>query len=413
MSLPDDASLPEERDSRAPWEPRAVCMRCRRPEIVCYCKHLGSFPTKTRVVLLQHPRERDMAIGTARMASLCLPNSELHVGVRWQGSTELARVLSDPERPAALLSPGPGAIDVSREPPRGPVTLVVVDGTWWQTKKIVKENPELAALPRYAFTPEAPSEYRIRREPRDDYVSTIEALAAVLSVLEGKPHGFDELLVPFRAMVDMQIAWAERPHARSRHARKLEARLTRLPAWLRDRPGDLVCIAGEGNAWPYRREVGSKRYPDELTHWVGRRAATGETFEHFIAPKNPIAPRTAEHVGVSLERLLAGGTPDDLHRCWAAFLRPTDIVCRWGSYAADLFEGAGGPKPKAELDLRHIVRAFQRGHVGTLDAYAEATGFVIDATDDARGRAGRRVAQIAHVARHLCKIAGEPGRVRD
>src|SRR6478609_8486264 len=94
----------------AEFEPRAVCARCRRPESVCYCKHLTSIETKTRIVLLQHPRERDMAIGTARMASLCLPNAELHVGVRWQGSTALAEALSDPARPAALLYPGEGAI---------------------------------------------------------------------------------------------------------------------------------------------------------------------------------------------------------------------------------------------------------------------------------------------------------------
>src|SRR4051812_19073373 len=92
------------------FEPRAVCLRCRRPERVCYCRHLTSIDTATRVVLLQHRRERDVAIGTARMASLCLPNSELHVGVCWEGSAALERALSDPARPAALLYPGEGAV---------------------------------------------------------------------------------------------------------------------------------------------------------------------------------------------------------------------------------------------------------------------------------------------------------------
>ena len=69
----------------------------------------------------------------------------------------------------------------------------MVDGTWWQTKKVVRENPVLAALPRYAFTPRAPSEYRIRKEPQDDYVSTIEALALVLGALEGDPSRFRAL----------------------------------------------------------------------------------------------------------------------------------------------------------------------------------------------------------------------------
>src|SRR6266513_1940820 len=93
-------------------QPRLVCDRCRRPERVCYCRHITPLESATRIVILQHPRERDVPIGTARMASLCLPNSELHVGVHWQGSAAVARALSDPERPAVLLYPGEGAKDV-------------------------------------------------------------------------------------------------------------------------------------------------------------------------------------------------------------------------------------------------------------------------------------------------------------
>ena len=77
------------------FEPRAVCARCGRPKRVCWCAHLTAIDTKTRVVLLQHPREEDMAIGTARMASMCLPNSELHVGVDFTDSPALTRALSD------------------------------------------------------------------------------------------------------------------------------------------------------------------------------------------------------------------------------------------------------------------------------------------------------------------------------
>jgi DTW domain-containing protein YfiP len=68
--------------------------------------------TQTRVVILQHPRERDMPIGTARMASLCLPRASLHVGVRWDADRSLAAALADPAREAILLYPGPGAKDI-------------------------------------------------------------------------------------------------------------------------------------------------------------------------------------------------------------------------------------------------------------------------------------------------------------
>jgi len=175
-----------------------MCARCRRPVSVCYCPALPRIETATKIVILQHPRERDMPIGTARMASLCLPQAELHVGVRWTDSAPLARALGDPTRPPILLYPGPGARDILREPPRGPVTLVVVDGTWAQAKTVVRDNPVLHALPRYAFATPEPSQYRIRREPRAEYVSTIEALMHVLGVLEGEPARFRSLLDPLR-----------------------------------------------------------------------------------------------------------------------------------------------------------------------------------------------------------------------
>ena len=96
-----------------------------------------------------------MPIGTARMATLCLPGAELHVGVRWDDET-LGRVLEDPARPPVLLYPGEGAVDVLTDPPRGPVTLVVVDGTWWQAKKIVAREPASAGASALRVHPPRP-----------------------------------------------------------------------------------------------------------------------------------------------------------------------------------------------------------------------------------------------------------------
>ena len=77
----------------APAATRAICARCRRPESVCYCAHLVSLPTRTRVLLLQHPRERDVPIGTARLAHLCLPGSQLRVGVDFDDDAQVRAAL--------------------------------------------------------------------------------------------------------------------------------------------------------------------------------------------------------------------------------------------------------------------------------------------------------------------------------
>ena len=398
------------------FEPREVCPRCERPTRVCYCEHLTSIDTQTHVVLLQHPREEDMAIGTARMASLCLPNSELHVGVDFQTSPALRRALSDPERPAALLYPSDGAVDVLTDPPRGPITLVVVDGTWWQARKLVRVNPEIAKLPRYAFRAPTPSEYRIRKEPDEAYVSTIEALVHVLGVLEGDPEKLRALLVPFRAMIDKQIEFASTVRgARVRHNKgPVPPKRPRIPVALAERRGSIVCVTGEANAWPYRTKELRTEHREELVHWIAHRPATGETLDLVVRPRNPLAPSTAPHVGLSAEALMDGISIEELFAKWRAFVHDDDVVCSWGHYAIGIFGSAArlndgpaepsGPAfmPKTRLDLRQVARVLMRGRVGTMDAVLEK--LALDrATVGAlgRGRAGTRAAQLAAIAAHL------------
>lgn len=386
------------------FEPRAVCARCERPQRVCYCAHLTSIDTKTHVVLLQHPREEDMAIGTARMASLCLPNSEMHVGVDFTNSPELARALSDPERPAALLYPSDDAVDVFRDPPRGPVTLVVVDGTWWQARKLVRKNPVLAALPRYAFRAPTPSEYRIRREPDEAYVSTIEALVHVLGVLEGDPEKLRALLVPFRAMIDAQIEFATNVRgARVRHNKgPVAPKRPRIPAVLGDHPERIVTITGEANAWPYHDKDLRTSYREELVHLVAHRPAAGDTLDLIVRPRNPLAPSTPPHVGLDADALMGGVSLDDLFAAWRDFVREDDVVCSWGHYAVGILAAAGGELPKSRLDLRQISRVLMRGRVGTMDSVMEKLGVETALLAPlGRGRAGVRAAQLARIATHL------------
>jgi DTW domain-containing protein YfiP len=380
--------------SAAVSEPRAMCAACRRPEVVCYCRFVTRLETKTRVVILQHPRERDVPINTARIASLCLPNAEVHVGVAWNGVASLPN--------AALLYPGPDAIDIEESPPSrvAPITLVVVDGTWWQAKKLVRSTPALASLPRYAFRPRAPSDYRIRREPREDYVSTIEALAHVLGVLEGDHERFLPLLAPFRAMVDAQIAFADRHRTPRRllTPRRRDPRdpFARLPALLRQRASDLVCVHAEADAWPYGVP---NRAPEALVQWVACRVATGETFEMLVSPGRALCPATAFHLEVDASEIHAGPSRASLHEAWSRFVRPTDVICSWGDYAPSVFEREGGSLPSSRVDLRRAARLFACSSIGTMDAFCMRYGQPKPPLT--RGRAGRRLSSLVTISRIL------------
>ena len=375
-----------------------MCRRCRRPVVVCYCAALPQIETRTRVVILQHPRERDMPIGTARMASLCLPNAELHVGVRWDESPALAAALADLARPPVLLYPGPGAKDILREPPAGPVTLVVVDGTWSQAKTVVRDNPILHALPRYAFAAPEPSQYRIRKEPKAEYVSTIEALMYCLGALEGRPDEMRSLLAPLNAMVDAQLAaQAKAPQRFTRQVVKKKPPAP-PPLALSSRWTDLVCMVAEANAWPY---VGPDvvRTPDELVHLALQRPATGELLELVIAPRGELSPSAHFHTGLSPERLHAGIDRDGALALLRAFLRPTDIIGGWGHYSARLVHESGGWLPEHadwHLDVRAVAQRKLHQRLGSIEQFAASLGPVEQPR--AQGRAGRRLAAMTSIA---------------
>jgi DTW domain-containing protein YfiP len=371
---------------------------------VCYCSKLTELQTQTRVVILQHPRERDKAIGTARMATLCLPGSELLVGVRWDEHPGLANALSDPDRPPALLVPGPDARNVLADPPSRPITLIVVDGTWSQAKNLVRDNPVLKALPRYAFAAPQPSEYRIRKEPAVEFVSTIEALMHVLGALEGDPARFRALLDPFRAMVDAQLqCQALRPERRYRQPRPVRERVVSLPAGLTARFDDLVCVVGEANAWPYHT---NKTYaPDELVHWVAIRPSTGETFEHHAAPDGVLSPNTKIHTGLAEDEILRADRVESTIAAFAHFTRPTDVIASWGHYSPNLFIESGGHIAE-RLDLRALAQRLANKRLGTLETAAAAVGPPVPPL--AKGRAGRRLAALAQLVGHW-RAAHVPG----
>lgn len=182
---------------------RACCRRCGRPEVVCVCSLIHVLPTRTRVLLLQHPRECRVGYGTARLAHLALPNSELRVALDFAPDPVVQAVLA-PGAGSYVLFPRHDAIAIAELPRDQPTTLVVIDGTWRQARKLLKLNPAIATLPAISLTPRRPSGYLIRKQPADYCLSTIEAVAEALQALEPDRGPFDRLLAPFRAMVERQ-----------------------------------------------------------------------------------------------------------------------------------------------------------------------------------------------------------------
>ncbi len=179
---------------------RPTCSDCRLPQVVCVCAHVTVVSARPRVVILQHPKEENRTVNTARLVPLVLPESQLLVG------TSFSRELIEPliEGPAYVVFPGPEAQPAAEVDPD--CTLFFLDGTWSMAKKIFHNSPALIDLPCIAFEPSQPSRYRIRKQPAPNYVCTIEAVAEVLALLDQREAAV-ALLRPFDHLVERQLSF--------------------------------------------------------------------------------------------------------------------------------------------------------------------------------------------------------------
>lgn len=370
---------------------RPLCTRCLRPESACWCRALPGIETRTRVVFLQHPRERYVAIGTARMAHLALPSSRFLRGIDFSGNEELEAIADDPH--AAILFPASDARDLRtlEQPPR---TLVVVDGTWPQARKLWQRNAVLQRLPRVGFVPRRPGNYRIRKEPAAHCLSTIEAVVEALGIIEGQPERFAPMLDAFAGMIDLQIARTQtRTTGPRRREKKRPPRPPPLPAELRERAQDLVVLYAESNAHPQSTEP---PLPAELIHLAAVRVATGETFEALIAPRLPLAESTPHHLQLPAETILAGEPLPQARQRWQAFLRETDLLTGWGYFSLNLLRDAE-LELRPALDLRPAVARLLKRRAGGIEAAAKLLGSVHAGAPVAPGRAGVRTEALVRV----------------
>lgn len=178
------------------------CPRCRMHTENCICSFIPQFNLETRLVLIMHHREITKTTATGPLALEALKNSELRV----QGVKDHPLDLNDlvvPERRLLLLYPGDDVPVLSSsflKKDSRPVTLVVPDGTWTQTGKMARRIPGLEKVEKVKLSEGDPSEWHIRKTVHPFALSTYEAIARAMGVLESKPVQ-EKLETLFRLMV--------------------------------------------------------------------------------------------------------------------------------------------------------------------------------------------------------------------
>lgn len=208
---------------------RTECPHCLRAQSACICQWIVPVRPRTEVLILQHPMETRHAKGSARLLHLSLPGSQLVVGEVFS-QEHLQALLYDPfpdtgagvtsshagRRQALLLYPETAA-NASRDLHRAEVVpddvaqlrLVILDGTWRKSRKMLYLNPMLQELPRLGLQVAAPSQYRIRKAHLPDQLSTLEATCHALAQLEQDSMRYAPVLQAFDGFVMQQLRYRE------------------------------------------------------------------------------------------------------------------------------------------------------------------------------------------------------------
>lgn len=198
---------------------RARCPVCLRAATSCICRWIAPVAHAVEVLILQHPLEVHNAKGSARLLHLNLPNSRLLTGEQFAPAT-LAALLADKHN--VLLypdTPGDRSLGIAPPPTLDPailldpaqLRLVVLDGTWRKSRKMLYQNTLLQQLPRLPLRDMPASHYLIRKAHAPDQLSTLEATCYALMQLEQDVPRFVPLITAFDGFVAQQLSYVMPP----------------------------------------------------------------------------------------------------------------------------------------------------------------------------------------------------------
>lgn len=207
--------LPIPRDADGFQIARPDCLKCFRPLSHCLCSLIKQFDAHCNIIILQHPNERRKYYSTAKIVTRSIKNSRLLQGVEFEEKF-LEEILSQTN--PYLLFPGPDSRDCESFALNKSDTIIALDGTWSEAGKLLSRNPILKKLPKISFSRELRSEYKIRKQPKEKYLSTLESVGHLLKLnaacSTGLPQNciqnYQQLFTVFNTMVDRQLTYFPR-----------------------------------------------------------------------------------------------------------------------------------------------------------------------------------------------------------
>ncbi|RNA05560.1 DTW domain-containing 2 [Brachionus plicatilis] len=217
-------------------EKRDYCSHCERPLNVCLCQYLPDtikLEKHIKIWIFQHPFEDKRPLRTTRILEKCMQEKNFKIlkGRKFNihKFPELEKVYNNEN--SYVIFPSESAINLeefrqlvnSNEKKLGEYNpefvddekifhVILIDGTWSQASGIFYTNHDLHKLKQIKIDTDFKSEYTIRTQPREFFLSTLETVSIILSTIEEKPKIYEDLVRPLKALCEYQFEYGAQPH---------------------------------------------------------------------------------------------------------------------------------------------------------------------------------------------------------
>lgn len=200
---------------------REKCYNCNRPKKSCLCKYINQIQTNTKFVILMHPKEfKKTKNNTGKLTQLSLQNSQIHVGIDFSDNEKINTLIDNTNNNCYVLYPSDTSIKLNHEnikEKNKDIVIFIIDSTWPCSNKILRLSKNLQKLPKVSFEHNKISQYKIKTQPNELSLSTIESTLCVLELLN--KHNIENIdekdlngfLKPFTQMIKYQMDFYSNP----------------------------------------------------------------------------------------------------------------------------------------------------------------------------------------------------------
>lgn len=180
---------------------RALCRGCERPLKTCLCADIIQLKCDYRLIILQDPKEAKHALSSAPILAKSIVDTKYIIGEVFDPIELLG---PDWKTQSLLVFPNDNSLSPQAARQQKFRNLILLDGTWRKVARMIHTNPWLSELPCLVINSCYKSQYLIRKSPRNDGLSTIEAAVIALNDLHDGAS-FDPILGAFNKMIEFQI----------------------------------------------------------------------------------------------------------------------------------------------------------------------------------------------------------------